>query len=526
MHPERFNFARDVLDELASDPARLAIWWVDDEDHERKMTFAELCRESRRLCNALSSQGIGRGDVVIVILPRLIEWWVINVACLRTGAVISPGPTQLTEEDIRYRLERSEASCVITDQEGVPRVDAVVEACSSVKSKIVIGGQSPGWASYEEVVRDSSDTFETVDTRSDEMAAIYFTSGTSGYPKMTVHTHVSYPLRHKVTGQLWLDLREGDLHWNFSDTGWAKAGWSSIYGPWNQGATVFVHHARRFDPKRALRLLARYPVSTMCAAPTVYRMLLLEGLDSTELMALRHCVAAGEPLNAEVVDRWRLATGITIREGYGQTETSLLVGSFPPMEARPGSMGTPAPGFDVQVVDEKGDILGPGQEGDIAVRVKPERPLGLFREYWKDAELTAAVYRGDWYITGDRAYRDEDGYFWFVGRADDVIITSGYRIGPFEVESALLEHDAVAESAVVSSPDPVRGEIVKAFIVLKQGFGPSEQLVEELQEHVKQSTAPFKYPRAIEFVDRLPKTTSGKMLRAALRAAEWADSAS
>ena len=264
----------------------------------------------------------------------------------------------------------------------------------------------------------------------------------------------------------------------------------------------------------------------MCAAPTVYRMLLLEGLGSTELRALRHCVAAGEPLNAEVVDQWRQATGITIREGYGQTETSLLVGSFPPMEARPGSMGTPAPGFDVQVVGENGEVLGPGQEGDIAVRVKPERPLGLFREYWKDPELTAAAYRGDWYITGDRAYRDEDGYFWFVGRADDVIITSGYRIGPFEVESALLGHEAVAESAVVSSPDPIRGEIVKAFVVLKPGFVASEQLVEELQEQVKRSTAPFKYPRAIDFVDRLPKTTSGKTMRASLRAAEWDDSAS
>jgi len=524
MLPERFNFARDVLDELAADPARLAIWWVDGADHERKMTFAELCRESRRLCNALSSQEIGRGDVVVVILPRLIEWWVINVACLRMGAVISPAPTQLTEKDIRYRLERSDAACVITDPEGVPRVEAVVDDCPGVKSKIVVGGQIPGWASYEALVGDSSDTFRTVDTASEEMAAIYFTSGTSGYPKMTVHTHVSFPLRHKVTGQLWLDLHAGDLHWNFSDTGWAKAGWSSVYGPWNQGATVFVHHALRFDTRRTLELLSRYPVSTMCASPTVYRMLLLEGLDSAELRALRHCVAAGEPLNAEVVERWRQATGITIREGYGQTETSLLVGSFPPMEARPGSMGTPAPGFDVQVVDEGGEVLGAGQEGDIAVRVKPDRPLGLFREYWKDPELTAAAYRGDWYVTGDRAYRDEDGYFWFVGRADDVIITSGYRIGPFEVESALLEHDAVVESAVVSSPDPVRGEIVKAFVVLKPGHEPSDQLAEELQEHVKQFTAPYKYPRAIEFVARLPKTTSGKTKRAALRAAEWGES--
>jgi acetyl-CoA synthetase/medium-chain acyl-CoA synthetase len=525
MSPERFNFARDVLDGLASDPGKLAIWWVDGQDNERKITFTELCSESRRACNALGSQGVGRGDVVVVILPRLIEWWVLNVACLRNGAVISPGPVQLAKEDIRYRLQRSEAACLITVPEVAARVDAVVEACPGVRSKIVVGGMHPGWSSYEELVRKASDTFETADTDADEIAAIYFTSGTSGYPKMTAHTHVSFPLRHAVTGRVWLDLNDGDLHWNFSDTGWAKAGWSSVYGPWNQGATVFVHHAASFDPAHILRLLARYPISTMCAAPTVYRMLLLEDVATTELRALRHCVAAGEPLNPEVVEQWRAATGITIREGYGQTETSLLVGSFPPMEVRPGSMGTPAPGFDVQIVDEEGEVLGPGDEGDVAVRVRPERPLGLFREYWKEPELTAAAYRGDWYITGDRAYRDEDGYFWFVGRADDVIISSGYRIGPFEVESTLLEHEAVAESAVVASPDPVRGEIVKAFVVLKPGYRPSDELAESLQRHVKQSTAPYKYPRAVEFVDRLPKTTSGKIKRAALRAAERSDSA-
>lgn len=519
--PEYFNFARDVLDKWAENPDKLAMWWVDDEGNEVKKTFAALCQDSRRVCNMLAAQGVKKGDVVIVILPRYVEWWVINIACLRMGAVISPGTTQLTAKDIKYRFEASEAVCIITDNSIAPRVDEVVGECPTVKTKIIVQGTREGWLSYDELFAAASDQFETANTRSDDNAILYFTSGTTGYPKMTVHTHASYPIGHKITGTFWLDLREDDLHWNLSDTGWAKAAWSSFFGPWNMGAAIFVHHTARFDTKKTLELLGKYPITTMCGAPTNYRMLVLEDLKAYKYPTLRHCVAAGEPLNPEVIEVWKEATGIIIRDGYGQTETVLLAGSYPCIEPRFGSMGKPAPGFELHVIDDEGNILPPNQEGDIAIRVKPNRPVGLFKEYWKNPEKTASAYRGDWYITGDRAYRDEDGYLWFVGRADDVILAAGYRIGPFEVESALLEHPAVAESAVVSSPDELRGEVVKAFVVLAPGYQPSDELVKELQEHVKKVTAPYKYPRKVEFVDSLPKTVSGKIRRVELREKEW-----
>lgn len=520
--PEYFNFARDVLDKWAEDPNKLAMWWIDDEGNEVKKTFLELTTESKKVCNVLAQQGVKKGDVVVVVLPRLIEWWVINIACLRMGAVISPGTTQLTAKDLKYRFDAADTVCVITDNDNATKVDDVIDQCPTVKTRIIVGESREGWLNYADVVPAASPDFATADTRSDDNAILYFTSGTTGYPKMTVHTHASYGIGHKVTGMFFLDLREDDLHWNLSDTGWAKAAWSSFYGPWNCGAAIFVHHSARFDTKKTLALFGKYPITTLCGAPTNYRMLVLEDLKAYKFPTLRHCVGAGEPLNPEVIETWKEATGITIRDGYGQTESVCLVGSFPCIEPRFGSMGKPSPGFDIHVIDFEGNILPPNQEGDIAVRVKPTRPAGLFKEYWKDPEKTASVHRGDWYITGDRAYKDDDGYLWFVGRSDDVILAAGYRIGPFEVESALLEHDAVAESAVVSSPDELRGEVVKAFVVLAPGFSASDKLVKELQDYVKKVTAPYKYPRKIEFVENLPKTVSGKIRRIELREREWA----
>jgi acyl-coenzyme A synthetase/AMP-(fatty) acid ligase len=347
----------------------------------------------------------------------------------------------------------------------------------------------------------------------------YFTSGTTGYPKMTMHAH-GYALAHKSTGAYWLDLTPDDLHWNISDTGWAKAAWSSYFAPWIIGSAIFVHQTNGFSARRCLDLLQEHPVTTMCGAPTIYRMLVQEDLSRRDFAALRHCVAAGEPLNPEIISTWRRATDITIRDGYGQTETVLLCGNYPFLDVKPGSMGRPAPGIDLAVISPEGEVLS-GEEGDIAVRVKPTPPPGLFLGYRGEPEKTAQCFVGDWYITGDRARVDEDGYFWFVSRSDDVILSSGYRIGPFEVESALLEHAAVAESAVVSSPDPQRGEVVKAFVVLCAGYEPSEALGEELQQHVKTVTAPYKYPRKIEFVEELPKTVSGKIRRVELRDREW-----
>jgi acetyl-CoA synthetase/medium-chain acyl-CoA synthetase len=364
-------------------------------------------------------------------------------------------------------------------------------------------------------------TLKREPTRADEPMMIYFTSGTVGYPKMVLHTHVSYPIGHVVTGKYWLDLKPVDLHWNLSDTGWAKAAYSNLFGPWIMGAAMFTFDGRgRFDARQTLELLERYPISTFCAPPTAYRLLVLENLSHYRLPALRHCIGAGEPLNPEVIEAWQRGTGQTIRDGYGQTETVILVANFPPVPVKPGSMGKPSPGFSIGIVDDDGREVPAGTEGDIAVKVTPRRPVGLFQEYWRNPEATANVIRGEWYITGDRAIKDEEGYFWFVGRSDDVIISAGYRIGPFEVESALVEHPAVAEAAVVASPDQLRGDIVKAFVILAPGHHASEQLIQDLQEHVKRVTAPYKYPREIEFTTELPKTISGKIRRVELRQQE------
>ena len=363
-------------------------------------------------------------------------------------------------------------------------------------------------------------------TRSDDPLLIYFTSGTVGYPKMVLHTQASYGLGHTLTAKYWHDLKPTDLQWTLSDTGWAKAAYGKLFGQWTQGAAVLQHDAKgRFDSSLTMRMIGKYGVTSFCAPPTAYRMMVLEDLTQYDMPNLRHCTSAGEPLNPEVMKKWEDGTGLTIYDGYGQTETVLLVANYQCLPVRPGSMGKPVPGFQVGIVDEQGLELPASEEGQIAVKVTPERPVGMFREYWKDAEGMERSFVGDWYLTGDKAYRDEDGYFWFVGRADDLIISAGYRIGPFEVESALIEHPAVAESAVVASPDPVRGDIVKAFIILKPGYVSSDELTLSIQEHVRNATAPYKYPRVIEFVAELPKTISGKIRRVELREAELARAA-
>ena len=517
--PKKYNFARDVIDAWASKaPGLEAMLWIDDEGNELRRTFTDFSVASKKLCNILSDAGVQRGNVVIVILGRQIQWWEVFTAVLRMGAVISPGTTQLSSKDLQYRINAASATCVVTDSANADKVDEVISECPSLKARLLIDGERENWIAYDGAMTAAYEDFETVDTDGDEDCMCYFTSGTTGFPKMCIHTH-SYGFSQQTTGRFWLDLGEEDLHWNISDTGWAKAAWSSYFGPWICGATLFVHHTSGFDPLRVLQLLQDYPVTTMCGAPTIYRMLVLQDLNKFSYSKLRHCVGAGEPLNPEIIETWRAATGVTIRDGYGQTETVILCGSFPCIEPRPGSMGKPAPGIVLSIVDNDGDEVEANVEGDIAVRVKPERPLGLFREYKDNPEKTAETFKGDWYLTGDRAYRDEDGYFWFVSRADDVILSAGYRIGPFEVESALIEHEAVAESAVVSSPDETRGEVVKAFVVLAPGFSASDELKIELQEHVKKVTAPYKYPRKLEFIETLPKTVSGKIRRVELR--EW-----
>jgi acyl-coenzyme A synthetase/AMP-(fatty) acid ligase len=514
--PAQYNFAVDTIGCWAQDPARLALWWVSEDGVERTITYAEMAARSDRVAAGLRARGIGPGDRVLLMLPRVPAWWESFLALLKLGAVAMPGTVLLTPKDIRYRLESAEVTAVITDEAGAARVDEACAGYDALRHRVVVGARD-GWQGYDEVAA-CSDPFTPRATAASDPAILYFTSGTTGYPKMVLHTHASYPIGHTVTGRFWLDLQPGDVLWNLSETGWAKAAWSSLFGPWSQGATVFTQDARgRFDAKACLRVLEDYPITTFCAPPTAYRMLVLEDLTGFRPRALRHCVGAGEPLNPEVIAAWQAATGLTVRDGYGQTETVLLVGNFPPLEVKPGAMGRPSPGFVVDVIDEAGRPLPPGREGDIAVRIVPERPVGLFQEYWRDPEATQATVRGDWYVTGDRAYRDADGYLWFVGRADDVIISAGYRIGPFEVESALVEHEAVAEAAVVAAPDPTRGAVVKAYVILASGYEGSEELARELQEHVKTVTAPYKHPRQIVFVSELPKTISGKIRRVELR---------
>jgi len=519
--PEYFNFGYDVVDRWATArPDECALWWVGPRGDERKLTFRDVSDRSDRIAGALKALGLKRADQVMVNLPSVPEWWEVMVGLTKADMIAIPTTTMLTEQDIAFRVRSAEIDGVVTDEAGAERVDRVVADLPGLRIRVQVGGTPRvGWVGYEEAVTSAAVGPEPLRTRADGPALIYFTSGTTGPPKMVLHSHVSYGVGHRLTARFWLALEPGQVHWNMSDTGWAKTAYAGYFGPWIQGACVFVsHRPGKFDPRHTLEVLSHYPIESLCAPPTVYRMLIQEDLSTFRPVALRQCRAAGEALNVEVLEKWREATGITIREGYGQSETVLLCASIPEVPVKPGSMGVPLPGVDVAVIDAEGNRLPPGESGEIAVRVGPDRPVGLFREYWHAPEATAKCYRGGWYLTGDCARTDEDGYLWFVARADDIITSSAYRIGPFEVENALMEHPAVAEVAVVGKPDPQRTEIVKAFVVLAHGYEPSGELVAELQEHTKKSTAPYKYPREIEFMDELPKTVSGKIRRVELKA--------
>ena len=540
--PERFSFPLDIFDKWGE---RLALFWTDGAT-EKRFSFHELKFLSSKGAGGLKKMGVAKGDKVLVMLPNIPEWWEVMLALMRLNAIPIPATTLLTAKDIEYRLKATDIKAIITTDEEAQKVEDAVN--SSLTNPLIIiinpplplgtdfksvpkggtrgfsGQRQPvtdGWHDYIKE-RDKADIFEGERTFSDETSLIYFTSGTTGPPKLVVHTQTSYPLAHLITGRYWLDLKPGDVHWNISDTGWAKAAWSSLFGPWHVGATIFSYYKKgKFDPLLAIDIMEKYPITTFCGPPTAYRMMVKEYPSGKLELNPRHFVAAGEPLNREVIEIWKERTGKYIYDGYGQTETINVLANFRCLPVKPGSMGKPVPGFIVDIVDEDANPVAPSIEGEIAIKVKPQRPVGLFKEYLNNPEATASVFKGEWYLTGDRAYKDEDGYFWFVGRADDIMLTSGYRIGPFEVESVLLEHPAVKESAVVASPDEVRGEVVKAFIVLTKGFSPSEALVKELQEFVKKRAAPYKYPRKIEFVDELPKTISGKIKRMELKKKEF-----
>ncbi|MEO0068050.1 MAG: AMP-binding protein [candidate division WOR-3 bacterium] len=520
--PEYYNFAYDTVDAWAEkDRTKLALISVEDDGKTaQKHTFWELSRLSNKFANLLFASGAKKGDRILVLLPRIPEWYVAVLGAMKAGVVFMPTPTLSTSKDIEYRLNTSGAKFCITDADNAQKIADAQPNCPNLKTVFLVNGKREDWISYNEEMEKAPARIEnrTV-TRSDEPLLVYFTSGTVGYPKMVEHYH-SYPLAHIVTAKFVHDLQPNDIHWTIADTGWAKTAWGKLFGQWLIGCTVLQRNPRgKFVPKITLAVLENFGVTTFCAPPTVYRMLILEDLKKYSL-SLRHCVSAGEPLNPEVIRAWEAGTGLKIYDFYGQTETVAVLANYPCLPVKEGSMGKPTPGHEVKIVDDEGRELPPGEEGHIAIRVKPFHPPGIFKGYLNQPDFNQKAFRGDWYFTGDKAYMDEDGYFWFVGRADDVIKASGYRIGPFEVESALIEHPAVQESAVIGKPDPIRGEIVKAFVILKPGYEPSENLIKELQEHVKRVTAPYKYPREIEFVKELPKTISGKIRRGELRRLE------
>ncbi len=525
--PEYFNFTVDVFEKQAilhkSRPA-LMIGSADGAGID-KYSFDQMRRRTNQFCHVLHKLGIRKGDRLLMLMGWRQEWYIAILAMFKLGIIPIPTTTQSRPRDLLYRFDAAKVVGVICSPELTPIVDEVAPQSKTLKHKIVVGAPDSlpaGWLDFTAAVDTEPQEFENWEkTRSSDHMLIYFTSGTVAYPKMVLHTQASYGIGHTLTAKFWQDLKPEDIHWTMTDTGWAKAAWGCIFGQWTVGATIFVNAAPKFEPQKTLTMIAKAGVTSFCAPPTVYRILVREDLSRYDLSSLRHCTSAGEPLNPEVIRIWKEATGTDIYDGYGQTETVNMVANFRCMPIKPGSMGKPVPGFDMVIVDDHGVEQPCGNEGHLAIRLKPNRPVGFFVEYINDEESMAASFRGDFYYTGDKAYKDSDGYIWFLGRADDVIITSGYRIGPFEIESALLEHPAVRESAVVASPDELRGEVVKAFIILNQNYEPSPSLILELQNHVKNITAPFKYPRRIEFVKELPKTISGKIKRSELKRREW-----
>ena len=522
--PEAFNFGFDVVDEWARvEPGKRALVWCDDAGEERAFTFSDIARLSNKAANAFRKLGIGKGDVAMMILRRRWEYWVCAVALCKLGATIIPATLQLTSKDIAYRANSAQVKMVVCvdDDYVCGQMDRALPDSPSIAHRVVVAGERAGWTAFDALIADEPEEFarpvgEAGVTSKDTML-IYFTSGTTGLAKAVCH-NFAHPLGHILTARYWQQVRENELHMSVTDSGWAKFGWGKIYGQWICGATVFAYDMDKFVPVKLLQKIQDYRLTTFCAPPTMYRFMLQEDVASFDLSSVQNFATAGEPLNAEVTIQWERLTGKKIREGFGQTEGPVLLATFPWIEPRPGSMGKPSPLLNVKLLDEDGVEVPDGEEGAICVTgLRAAYPPGLFTGYYQDEERTREAVGGDYYNLHDMAWRDSDGYCFFVGRNDDVIKCSGYRIGPFEVESALVEHPAVVECAVTAAPDPIRGKVVKATVVLARGWEPSDELVRELQEHVKHTTAPYKYPRIVEFTDELPKTIGGKIKRKLIR---------
>lgn len=522
--PENFNFGYDVVDKWAeTHPDKKALLWTNDKGECRQFTFGDIKRESDKTAAFFQSLGIGRGDSVMLILKRHYQFWFSIIALHKLGATVIPATHLLTPKDIKYRCKMADIKAIVCSGDAIV-TDHILKAlpeCPSVKAVVSTGPIVPeGWYDFDSGI-EKAGAFSRPDfvNTNDDVMLLYFTSGTTGEPKMVAHDF-TYPLGHIITGSYWHNLNEESLHFTLADTGWGKAVWGKLYGQWIAGANVFVYDYEKFEPVDVLHMIHNHGITSFCAPPTVFRFLIREDLTKFNLSSLKYCTIAGEALNPSVFEQWKQLTGIKLMEGFGQTETTLTVATYPWCEPKPGSMGLKGPMYDIDLVDDNDEPVEDGVHGEIVVRVQPgKKPLGLFKEYLHDPALTEEAIHDGLYHTGDVAWRDEDGYYWFVGRKDDVIKSSGYRIGPFEVESALMTHPGVVECAITGVPDEVRGQVVKATIVLSAEYKAKagEELVKEIQNHVKRVTAPYKYPRVVEFVDELPKTISGKIRRVAIR---------
>jgi len=514
-----FNWARDYFDALSDYCPHPALIYLDDKGREERISFSRMKDRSNMAANFLRDLGLVKGDRILLILPNSIELFEIMLGAMKLGTAIIPASTLLTIEDIRDRIERGRVKCVVTNGELSNRVDRAGSRIQAALSKICVGGVPNGWIDYDEISGRSSN-FRSKDVFSqDDELLIYFTSGTTAKPKLVLHTHQTYPVGHLST-MYWIGARKGDVHYNVSAPGWAKYAYSSIFGVWNAEATSLVfNYSARFNAKQVLEVIEKYAVTTFCAPPTVWRFLLLEDLQKYHL-SLREIVSAGEPVNPEIVERANEGTGLTLREGFGQTETTIQIGVFPGMEPKLGSMGVEAPGFHIRVLADDLSTVPAGADGTLAIKVRPERPVGLMAGYIDPKEKNKEVFVGDWYLTGDIASRDEDGYFRFVGRADDVFKSSDYRISAFELESEIMAHPAVTEVAVVASPDPMRGFVPKAYIILRPEVVASKEVAYNIFKFTRDRVAPYKRPRIIEFTEDLPKTVSGKIRRIDLRRTE------
>lgn len=521
-YPDNFNFGYDIVDDIAvNDPNRRALVWCDDRGHEKIFTFADIKRMSDKTANYLTSKGVKKGDMVLVILKHNYQFWYVSVALHKMGAVMIPATYMLTKHDIEYRINSASVkAAIVTSDAPVYNEFLKAENIPTLKFKAITNvewnGPVEGFDDFDKGVEEASEDWKKVNTHVRDMMLIYFTSGTSGNPKMAVHDF-SYPIGHILTAKHWHCVVPDGLHWSVAETGWAKNAWGKLYGQWIMEAAVFVYeYDGRFEPKTVLDLIEKYRITTFCCPPTMFRMYCNAGLEGHDLSSLVHTNIAGEALNSDTFDKWYQATGLKLMEGFGQSESTVIVGNLRGMEPKPGSMGRPSPQYKVDIIDQDGKSCPPGTVGEIVVGIEPH-PAGIFIGYYRDRIKTRETLFGGFHHTGDLAWKDEDGYYWYVGRNDDVIKSSGYRISPFEIESVLLKHPCCLECAVTAVPDEVRGQIVKASIVLRDGFEPSDELKKELQNFVKHETAPYKYPRAVEFVKELPKSVSGKIKRVDIR---------